>query len=474
MVICQGENYNLTFAHRGGTFDVYMANGLVNVPLNDPQGFAIDPTWQLVSNMPAANAWQIANLTFTANNLANNQLLFIYTGGGDYFLDSMSMVCVSQLVPTITAADLGGGVFNFTGVVQVQPPFGVINWCWDFGDGSPTESGANLNQVTHTFTQGGTFMVCLTIQDNCCFCLNQICIPITYDPCACGGTPQVLNTNGIVNWTGLTQDVNNDVIIAPGTDLIITSSTLNIKSPCKFVVMRGGSMNVLGSTLQSACDRSKWAGIVVWGNSAIQHSSPPPGTVFDFNNPVNNSPNAPGVLLTNSFSGANSLIADMNQNGVYAQRLAVDPNEAIYANLTGVPFNPATQLGGFTGGVARCYNTNFLDNDLSGDFRDYPFNNYSLFNTCGFTTTVAPAELTTNGPEGVRIWNTDNISFDNCNFDHVGARGVVSVNGSLTMTGCTVNQHFQGLRLTTASGQTGLVQLGLGNDQTRNQFTHKR
>lgn len=478
LIICQGENYQLTFSHRAlegnATVDVYMASGLTNVPINDPVGFAINPTWQFIQTINAGNAWQVATLNFTANNLANNQLLFQVTGGGDVVLDNMSMICISQIDPQIAATNLGSGQFNFVGSAPAQPPLAVVNWCWDFGDGSPTVSGANLSSVTHTYATSGNYQVCLTIQDNCCFCLNTICTTVSYDACACGQNPQVLNTGGITNWTGLTQDINNDVIIAPGTDLVITSSTLNIKSPCKFVVMRGASLNVRGSELRTACESNKWGGIIVWGNSVIDHSNPPAGTTFSYINPVNNSANTPGVLLSTSFSGVQSLIRDINTTGIFAQRLASDANEAIYANLTGVPFDPATQLGGFTGGVARCISTIFRDNDLSGDFRDYPFNNYSQFGSCTFTTSVAPADLSNIGPEGVRIWNTDNISFQNCNFDHVGARGIVTVNGSLTMTRCTLNQHYQGLRATSAAGQTGFVQVGISDANQRNRFTDNR
>jgi|GEM_PF-2589307 len=478
LVICQGEDYQLTFSHRAlegnATVDIYMASGLANVPINDPVAFPINPTWQFVQTINAGNGWVVTTLNFTADNLANNQLLFQVTGGGDVLLDSMSMICISQIDPQIAATDLGGGQFSFVGSAPAQPPLVVVNWCWDFGDGSPTVSGANLSSVTHTYATSGNYEVCLTIQDNCCFCLNTVCATIEYDACACGQNPQVLNTGGTVNWTSLTQDINNDVIIAPGTDLVITSSTLNIKSPCKFVVMRGASLNVRGSELRTACKFNKWGGIVVWGNSVIDHSNPPVGTTFSYTNPVNNAANTPGVLLTTSSSGVQSLIRDMNSTGIFAQRLASDANEAIYANLTGMPFDPATQLGGFTGGVARCISTVFRDNDLSGDFRDYPFNNYSQFGSCIFTTSVAPAALSNVGPEGVRIWNTDNISFLNCNFDHVGARGIVTVNGSLTMTRCTLNQHYQGLRATSAAGQSGFVQVGLGSDQARNRFLDNR
>ncbi|MEY3241962.1 MAG: hypothetical protein RIR11_3401 [Bacteroidota bacterium] len=473
LTICQNERYQIGFWHRGGSFDVYMARGLTNVNINDPLAFPINPLWQLVANVPQSvdiNIWQFTQLPiFTANDLANNQLLLRATGA-DFFLDNMSMVCISQLTPQITFSNQGGGLFNFNGATIAVPPLAVTNWCWDFGDGTPVQSGPNLTNPSHTYATGGNYRVCLTIQDNCCFCLNTTCTRIEVDPCACGQNPQILNTGNVVNWTGITQDINNDVIIAPGTDLLVTSSTLNIKSPCKFVVMRGASMEIRSSTLQSACNGNKWGGIVVWGNSSIDHSNPPAGTIFDFLNPTNNSSNAPGVLLTKQ----QSTIRDMNINGVFAQRLASDPNAAIYTGITNIPFNPMTDLVSFTGGLVRSTSTTFIDNDLCADFRDYPFNNFSQFGSCTFTTTAAPAEVSNVGSDGVRIFNTDNISFQNCNFDHVGARGIVSVNGSLTMTRCTVNQHYQGLRVTSAAGQTGFVKVGVGSDQQRNTFTDNR
>jgi hypothetical protein len=439
LVICQGEDYQLTFSHRttsttvDATFRIYMASGLTNVPITDPVDFPINSAWQLVQTITTTNQWNVTTLTFTANNLANNQLLFHVTDGADIYLDNMNMVCISQLDPQIETTNLGGGQFGFVGSAPAQPPLAIVNWCWDFGDGSPVVSGQNLSNVTHAYSQPGNYNVCLTIQDNCCFCLNQVCTEVPVDLCACGENPQVLNTGDIVNFTNLTQDINNDLIIAPGTDLVVTNSILNIKSPCKIVVMRGASLNIRDSELRSACTPNKWGGIIVWGNPSIDHSNPPAGTIFSFTNPVNNAANTPGVLLTSSTTGVQSVIRDMNRTGIFAQRLAADANEAIYANLTGVPFDPATQLGEFTGGVARCRSTRFLDNDLSADFRDYPFNNFSQFASCVFTTSAAPPQLSNVGPEGVRIWNTDNISFQSCNFEHVGARGIVTVNGSLVI-----------------------------------------
>jgi hypothetical protein len=473
VVVCQGERYQLQFSSRSpanwinSTINIYMASGLVNVPLNDNDAFPINPTWQQLQTVTANGAWTVTTITFTANNLANNQLLFQVVGGGDVFLDNMSLVCISQLTPQVTSTNAGGGLYNYVGTTQAQPPLAVTNWCWDFGDGSPVVSGPNLNSVSHNFTNAGTYTVCLTIQDNCCFCLNTACITIIYDPCACGMTPQVLNTGDVINWTNLNQDINNDVIIAPGTDLNISGSTLRMKLPCKFVVMRGASMTVNSSTLRSACRDQKWGGIVVWGNSAIDHSNPPTGTTFNYFNPVNNSANAPGVLSVQS----GSTIRDMSRIGIYAQRQASDPvNAPIFNALTGTTFDPTTQLANFNGGLVRCGNSTFADNDLSADFRDYPFNNFSQFSSCTFTTALIPSPLTNTGPAGVRIWNTDNILFQTCNFDHVGASGVITVNGSITMTRCTLNQNYQGLRATSSAGQTGFIKIGSGSANAQNQF----
>jgi hypothetical protein len=115
LTICQNERYQIGFWHRGGSFDVYMARGLTNVNINDPLAFPINPLWQLVANVPQSvdiNIWQFTQLPiFTANDLANNQLLLRATGA-DFFLDNMSMVCISQLTPQITFSNQGGGAFQ--------------------------------------------------------------------------------------------------------------------------------------------------------------------------------------------------------------------------------------------------------------------------------------------------------------------------------------------------------------------------
>lgn len=39
------------------------------------------------------------------------------------------------------------------------------NVTWNFGDGSPTESGINLNEVEHQYTQSGSFRIQVTVED---------------------------------------------------------------------------------------------------------------------------------------------------------------------------------------------------------------------------------------------------------------------------------------------------------------------
>lgn len=53
-----------------------------------------------------------------------------------------------------------GAVFDFADATQFNP----ISWSWDFGDGSQVSTQQN---PTHTYTQNGTYIVCLTATNSC-------------------------------------------------------------------------------------------------------------------------------------------------------------------------------------------------------------------------------------------------------------------------------------------------------------------
>ncbi len=43
---------------------------------------------------------------------------------------------------------------------------GSLTYGWDFGDGSPVQSGINLHQITHQYTQPGTYVAQLSVSDS--------------------------------------------------------------------------------------------------------------------------------------------------------------------------------------------------------------------------------------------------------------------------------------------------------------------
>jgi PKD repeat protein len=57
---------------------------------------------------------------------------------------------------------------NFDGTASVDPDgpeTGIVNWLWNFGDGSPEANGPALPDLTHQYLTSGTFTVTLTVTD---------------------------------------------------------------------------------------------------------------------------------------------------------------------------------------------------------------------------------------------------------------------------------------------------------------------
>ena len=59
-------------------------------------------------------------------------------------------------------AGCNGALCSFTST-SADPDGSIVNWSWNFGDGTPPGSGAN---PTHTYTTSGTKAVTLTVTDN--------------------------------------------------------------------------------------------------------------------------------------------------------------------------------------------------------------------------------------------------------------------------------------------------------------------
>jgi PKD repeat protein len=110
-------------------------------------------------------------------------------------------VCMAVADPTITCV---GADVVFDGTGSYDPDGTIVSYEWDFGDGSPTVSGA---VVTHAYEVAGAFVATLCVTDDegnesCCSVtvtveLCVIPVPVDIKPTSC---PNPLNTksNGVL------------------------------------------------------------------------------------------------------------------------------------------------------------------------------------------------------------------------------------------------------------------------------------
>jgi len=90
------------------------------------------------------------------------------------------------------------------------PGGGIVSWVWGFGDGTGSDSGA---QVNHTYSSAGTYTVCLTITTES-GCSDEYCHTITVSG---GSSPECaahfnFETEGLTAWfNGNPSEANADI-----------------------------------------------------------------------------------------------------------------------------------------------------------------------------------------------------------------------------------------------------------------------
>ncbi|MEP0546599.1 MAG: tandem-95 repeat protein, partial [Rhodothermales bacterium] len=106
----------------------------------------------------------------------------VYDDEGDYVLtltvddgnggtDTATLeVFVSNVDPTITNLDgdtdgTQGDTFDFTAAASDPGAADVLTYTYDFGDGTPNQSGVDLTSVSHVYTTAGTYTLTLTVTD---------------------------------------------------------------------------------------------------------------------------------------------------------------------------------------------------------------------------------------------------------------------------------------------------------------------
>lgn len=103
-------------------------------------------------------------------------------------IDTSSQTITVYPMPNanFTAAEVcHGSTTNFTSTSSINNPGTISNYAWDFGDGSPVETG---NSTTHIYTQPGLYQVSLIVVSNN-NCVDTITLPV------------IVNPNPVVNFT---------------------------------------------------------------------------------------------------------------------------------------------------------------------------------------------------------------------------------------------------------------------------------
>jgi PKD repeat protein len=83
--------------------------------------------------------------------------------------DTMT-VTVDNFAPSVSAGSDASGqpgdILTFTGQAIDTGMHDILTYAWDFGDGSPIQTGVDLTTVTHAYEAEGVYTVTLTVTDN--------------------------------------------------------------------------------------------------------------------------------------------------------------------------------------------------------------------------------------------------------------------------------------------------------------------
>jgi subtilisin family serine protease len=243
-------------------------------------------------------------------------------------------------------------------------------------------------------------------------------------------------------------------IESQGTLVINNQSVVQMHKLGFITVKRGAKLILDNSTLTTSCPKDYWGGIRVWGNNTM-----PQPVVYDANdNPLLQYPlsaDQAGVVFL-----LNNSRVERSRNAISTYALGVDyPTEI-----------------SLRGGLVFAKNTEFVDNRRAAEFMQYPvpnagytFTNTSKFIECLFTESSGEVD----GSIGVTIWDTDNITFERCNFEGLDREGVVTYDaGAIIKDGNNFINNWRAIT-NTATYPFGVYPLVVGdktNSLTRNYF----
>lgn len=214
--------------------------------------------------------------------------------------------------------------------------------------------------------------------------------------------------------------ISGNIYVHTGTQLTITS-TIQFGKDKGIIVERGAKLHVNGGTLTKCPDGEDWRGINVEGNASI------------------NQPNAfsipaaqeAGVVLINNLAHV-----EWARTAISATRYNQGWNSAYW------------------GGMVHCENATFLSNRRVAEFMKYDKPNQSKFINC----TMESGGI---GYTGVTIWDTDNVTFENCRFYNMTSQGILTYDaGAIVRDGSSFQHNERGIEGKATYPYVGKLMIG--------------
>lgn len=411
---------------------------------------------------PSDLQWEQYTATFVADNDNTQLIIFPYMApaADGLFIDNITIEpCTSPLNVGFNANQSGENTYEFFDLTSSTATNEAEAWCWDFGDGSPV---SNEQNPTHTYADGGSYEVCLTIRDTE-GCISTFCSSLINEPvCSCQeGFLEV--DGGSVDWES-DQVVNNNLIIRAGSKLELKDMTLSMAPNCKIYVERGARLDVDGSTITTGCDSLDrfWSGIEVWGNGTLEHSLLEwiEAGIYPFN-------------LTQ-----HGVVHLKNESAISRAHIGVlaDNDENFGGHET--YWQPYGEEGSHFGGIVLAENTHFTDNRLAAEIGPFPANglpgapafnvrNLSRFEDCTFND---PLDVSTGG---LIICESEDVQIKRCTFDLINNQSIMLLDAKATIGNSIFNNSGIGVQTLHSAGYTAPeFDVKIGGTNAGNEFNN--
>lgn len=235
-----------------------------------------------------------------------------------------------------------------------------------------------------------------------------VCCDETY------GVPRLVESDETWDFD---QRLYQDVIVQSGATLRLTCNHLMPKDG-KIIVERGARLVIDGATVSRAntCGgEEKWDGIYLIGNNDKGHDP----SMLDENAPLE--PDNPAILIIKN-----------NATIEYATRAIQTENSGF-----GIPYHERVNMrNGLISATDVIFRNNFVTCGFMYDdqFDHTPNLNLSHFTRCDFLNEDGTADF------GVVNWRTDNVLFDDCEFNGLNIYGIRAGTAGITVK----NSRFYG------------------------------